>query len=203
MSKIDIVDGFYRVLLRIEEIPKLGVALPVAPGQVPLVAFPSAVPMGWVESLPYLTTLTETVCDLSNAKLADRLYINEPHRLKGTAATTAHDVPRVPPPRAADAARSIQRRTPQAASVDIYVDDFLLLAQTKTQQDRVLRTALNTIDEVFRPLKPGDPSHRKEPSSVKKMLKGNASWSTCKRLLVGWDVDSIEMTLNLPPHRLK
>lgn len=32
MAKIDIADGFYRVGLQIEDIPKLGVALPTPPG---------------------------------------------------------------------------------------------------------------------------------------------------------------------------
>jgi hypothetical protein len=85
--------------------------------------------------------------------------------------------------------------------VDVYVDDFLLLAQTATQRRRVMRAALHAIDDVFRPLAPDDPSHRKEPASVKKMLKGDAYWSPQKRML-GWDVDAASLTLNLPPHRL-
>ena len=66
MAKIDIADGFYRVWARVEDIPKLGVALPTAPGTPPLIAFPSALPMGWVESPLYFTTLTETSCDVAN-----------------------------------------------------------------------------------------------------------------------------------------
>eukprot|EP00980_Cylindrotheca_fusiformis_P030443 scaffold24817_cov211-Cylindrotheca_fusiformis.AAC.1 len=34
--KIDIKDGFYRIWLRLEDIPKLGVAIPSAPGEPPL-----------------------------------------------------------------------------------------------------------------------------------------------------------------------
>ena len=36
----------------------------------------------------------------------------------------------------------------------MYVDDFLLLAQTLAQQQRVLHTSLIAVDDVFRPLKP-------------------------------------------------
>ena len=50
LSKIDIADGFYRVWLQLADIPKLGVVLPTSPGQLPLIAFPLALPMGWVES---------------------------------------------------------------------------------------------------------------------------------------------------------
>ena len=38
MLKIDLSDGFYRVCLRAEDIPTLGVAFPVGPGEEPLVA---------------------------------------------------------------------------------------------------------------------------------------------------------------------
>jgi hypothetical protein len=48
LGKIDIADGFYRVGVRTCDIPKLGVALPHTPGNARLVAFPLALPMGWV-----------------------------------------------------------------------------------------------------------------------------------------------------------
>ena len=38
--KLDISDGFYRINLAIEDIPRLGVVFPVADGEEPLVAFP-------------------------------------------------------------------------------------------------------------------------------------------------------------------
>ena len=54
MAKIDIADGFYRVGLRTADILKLGVEMPTSsPGcPPPLVAFPLALPMGWVEFPP-------------------------------------------------------------------------------------------------------------------------------------------------------
>ena len=60
------------------------------------------------------------------------------------------------------------------AAVDVYVDDFLLLAQTEHNKQRVMREALYSIDNILRPLTASDPPHRKEPASVKKMLKGDA-----------------------------
>ena len=57
------------------------------------------------------------------------------------------------------------------------------MAQTSAQQTAVMRSALSSIDEALRPLEPGDPPHRKEPSSTKKMLKGDAHWATTKRIL--------------------
>ena len=131
MSKIDIADGFYRVWLQTADIIKLGVALPVPPGHPPLVAFPLALPMGWVESPPYFTALTETICDLTNAKLGDPRYTGTPHRLETAAATPAPDTTVSKRPRSVSA--PIVPRRP-VARVDVYVDDFLLLAQTQHQQ---------------------------------------------------------------------
>ena len=82
--------------------------------------------------------------------------------------------------------------------VDVYVDNFLLLAQTAHQRQRVMRATLSAIDDAFRPVDPSDPVHRKEPASTKKMAKGDAYWSPRKRIL-GWDIDTEAMTLNLPP----
>ncbi len=210
MAKIDIADGFYRVWLQIDDVPKLGVALPTAPGSRPLVAFPLALPMGWVLSPPYFTVLTETACDLANAILKARLShtrITETHRLEAVAATPPSDADAGLAPSADCGLRygtppilSVSDQPP-VAYADVYVDDFLLLAQTQAQQRKVLRSTLVAIDEVFRPLEVGDPSHRKEPASVKKMQKGDAHWSTWKRIL-GWDINTVTETLHLPPHRV-
>ncbi|KAI2499364.1 hypothetical protein MHU86_15146 [Fragilaria crotonensis] len=75
------------------------------------------------------------------------------------------------------------------------------MAQTHTHRQKVMRSTLHAIDEVFRPLDPTDPPDRKEPASVKKMLKGDAQWSTFKRIL-GWDIDTETSTLHLPIHRV-
>ena len=50
--KVDLSDGFYRVNLNIDDIPKLGVAFPTEPGQEPLIALPLVLPMGWKNSPP-------------------------------------------------------------------------------------------------------------------------------------------------------
>ena len=131
--------------------------------------------------------------------------LRNPHRLEAVAATPP---PSLQGPVLQPAATTCaptdgypsQQRRPLAA-VDVYVEDFLLLAQTQYQQRRVLRAALHSIDKVFRPLDAHDPGHRKEPASVKKMLQGDAFWAPRKRIL-GWDIDAATLTLHLPPHRL-
>ena len=208
MAKIDIADGFYRVWVAIHDVPKLGVALPVSPGSVPLVAFPLALPMGWIDSPPYFTSVTETICDEANSLLSQPgdLRLQYPHHLEAVAATppmenagTQLPTPvHVLPPSPHGGATCTKM---PVAAVDVYVGDFLLLAQTRHQQQRVVRASLHSIDGVLRPLGDSDPPERKEPASVKKMLKGDVHWSPQKRML-GWDIDSSDLTLNLPPHRV-
>ena len=67
--KVDVSDGFYRVWLCTSSIAKLGVTLPKMQGLQKLVAFPLVLPMGWTESPPYFSVLTETVCDPTNKEL--------------------------------------------------------------------------------------------------------------------------------------
>jgi hypothetical protein len=69
LSKIDIADGFYRMWINLNDVPKLGVMFPGAPGDDPLVGFPLVLPMGWMQSPPLFTAATETVADLANQKL--------------------------------------------------------------------------------------------------------------------------------------
>ena len=47
LSKVDISDGFYRVWLQANDIPKLGMLFPGLPGEEPLIAFPLVLPTGW------------------------------------------------------------------------------------------------------------------------------------------------------------
>ena len=97
LGRIDIADGFYRVWILIRDVPKMAVALPVAPHAGPLVAFPLALPMGLVESPPLFTALTETVCDLASAKLRESSHSSAPHRLAQAAATVVESPSPLPP----------------------------------------------------------------------------------------------------------
>ena len=67
--KIDLSDGFYRVGLNIDDIPKLGVVFPTKPGQEPLIVFPLVLTMGWKNSAPFFCTIPETIADLANQQI--------------------------------------------------------------------------------------------------------------------------------------
>jgi hypothetical protein len=73
----------------------------------------------------------------------------------------------------------------------------MIIAQ-RPQQLPTMNATLHAISQVF-----CDPAktHRRCTISESKLDKGDAAFSTKKRLL-GWDVDTHTMTLTLPPHRL-
>jgi len=92
LIKINISDGFYRIALNIDDIPKLGVVFPTLPGEKPLVAFPLVLPMGWSNSPPIFSTVTETIADLANERLNSNINM-PPHHLNDL----AESIPSPPP----------------------------------------------------------------------------------------------------------
>jgi hypothetical protein len=87
------------------------------------------------------------------------------------------------------------------ASVDVFVDDFIALAQGSTNRKRwVRRILMEAIDDVLWPVDDQDEPYRREPISVDKLQKGDACWETRKKIL-GMIIDTVLMTLELPPRR--
>jgi hypothetical protein len=208
--KIDIADGFYRVWVRAEDVPKLGVAFPSLDAKQPLVAFPLVLPMGWTESPPYFCTVTETITDLANERIL-KWRPAPTHRLEPSANTRPPPLNNRPPSNTTSHHTQLPtHRDPMLPSnsrqlgiVDIFVDDFVAAAQgSARRRNHIRRILLNAIDDVLRPLDSADSASRREPISVKKLRQGDASWSTVKTVL-GWIIDTVAMTLTLPSHRIE
>ncbi|KAK1732369.1 hypothetical protein QTG54_016948 [Skeletonema marinoi] len=239
MLKVDISDGFYRINLNIEDIPKLGVAFPTQPGEEKLVALPLVLPMGWKNSPPVFVTATETIADLTNQRLRSRIE-PRPHALDEAAEAVPSPAPPTcpcapkilrPPSRALKSYRPpsrserrvhwrgkyitaqpvgvavpsqrdpcLPKRVQPVAYIDVFVDDFVALAQQCGNSRRVRRTLLHAIDDVLRPLDKFDEVQRREPVSMKKLKQGDCSWGTIKNVL-GWIIDTVSMTVHLPLHR--
>jgi len=86
--KVDLSDGFYRVWLQARNCPKLALVLPDLDGNGrPLVAVPLALPMGWVESPPWFSAVTETGANMANHWLCRNFVKVPPHRLDHTCNT--------------------------------------------------------------------------------------------------------------------
>ena len=146
----------------------------------------------------------EKVADLANKSFRSH-QPSRPHKLDDRAGAI---VPPPAPPLAEEHAKLTSNpylgrpKVKLLAYMDVFVDDFLGLAQGPRHRRRhVCRTLFHALDKVFWPLDRQDNKQRKEFLSMKKLEAGDCSWSTCQTIL-GWIVDSVNMTITLPPHRV-
>jgi hypothetical protein len=146
LLKLDLSNGYYRVHLSPKAALKLAVVLPGIHPYKNLVGIPLCLPMRWTHSPPYFCAFTETAADIANHNLTHTMS-PQPHHLD--LSSQQHDVPRqshyhssvVHPPTALSQTRPL-------SYVDIYIDDFIGLAQ-QLITTTTLRTLLHAIDSVF------------------------------------------------------
>ena len=135
------------------------------PGDKPLIAFPLVLPIGWTNSPLIFSTATKTIADIANARLFSG-WVPPSHPLDELAASVSappHEAywgSELTPPLEPYPNRdpSLPTVGAPAAYVDVFVDDFVGLAQKHKQ--RVCCTLLEAVDEVFHPLSPTDPPTR-------------------------------------------
>ena len=200
--KIDLSDGYYRVPLNARGALQLAVAMPSSRRR-PLLAIPTVLPMGWLESPPYFCMATETIADYTNAGGGLPFCGNPPAHFQ-EAGAAALDVPQF--------RDSVSPSLPSYLTplqplqyVDVYIDDFMALAQTLPVATNLRRRLMFNINDVFRAnSRPSDflDPVRREPISQKKLDQWDASWKTTGTVL-GWLIDTVAGTLCLPPHRLE
>ena len=127
---------------------------------------------------------------------------NRPHRLD---AVSESPPLASPPPNTIVLLPTLAATSPSKCPVqywDIYVDDFLSLVQgNKWHRRAVKRILLQSLDRVFRPLDDNDVPDRQEPASLKKLRKGDGAWTT-QKTMPGWQIDTADRTITLPPHRI-
>jgi hypothetical protein len=206
LSKVDIADGFYRIWVKAADIPKIGVLLPAEQGQERLIGFPVVLPMGWKESPPVFTSATERVTDLANDQIQQGNK-QPPHRLdrnsESCSMAATNPLGNQQPMQKPDGAWAHDHAHKPVDKWDVYVDDFIGLAQgNATWRKRVKRALLHSLDCVFRGLNNTDGPHQQEPAFVKKLLKGDATWANRKTVL-DWVLDTVDKTIQLPPHRVE
>jgi hypothetical protein len=80
------------------------------------------------------------------------------------------------------------------------------MAQRDKQQfSKICRTLLHTLDvlhildEVLQKLNTLDDEHRQKSASTKQLNQGDACWGTPK-LVLGWIIVTVLLTLRLPQH---
>jgi hypothetical protein len=78
LSKIDLSDGFWRMIVKEEEVWSFCYVMPDPPGDPIRIVVPSALQMGWTESPAYFCTATETARDVIQGLVADKVQL-PPH----------------------------------------------------------------------------------------------------------------------------
>jgi hypothetical protein len=191
MAKIDLADGYYRIPLSESAALELAVVLPADKGTGPLIGIPLSLPMGWRQSPPYFCAFTETCADLANTT-----HIQKPTHAFGFVTDAQTDLPHLAFDPAANWPYNAAPPDEPLQFVDVYLDDFMLIAQ-QPNHFATLQRLLHHLDKVFQD---PDNSPRKSVVSRSKVDKGDATYSTSKRIL-GWDIDTLRMELTLPEHR--
>jgi hypothetical protein len=189
MAKVDLSDGYYRVPLAPEATLHLAVIIPSdVPAEKSLIALPLTLPMGWSHSPPYFCAYAESIADVANSP--SRTY--PPHYLlQQTQSATVLQASHFHP----SAIVLGSCTTPALNYTDIYIDNFMIIAQ-KPNHLPTMNHLLTTIDQVFHDTQ----TNRRQIVSASKLQKGDAAFSTFKRIL-GWDLKTETMTLHLPEAR--
>jgi hypothetical protein len=197
LSKYNIKDGFYCMFLRANDCPHLAIILPLYPGEEQLVTIPMSCIMGWVESPPTFCAMSEMVTDLMNRWFSTSPERPCPHRLDGAAGHADDWSSWDPDPAGAPSSNRPFLRP--VGSTNVFVDNFIQLGQGSPSRLQSLRRhLLHSIDQVLSAPTSGE--KRNEAVSLKKLLMGDGSWST-RKLMLGWILDTVRQTLELPPHR--
>ena len=199
LIKIDLADEYYQVPLGSHRALQLAVVLP-ANFQDPLIAIPLTLPMGWNESLPYFCMCTETIADITNHQLVSRVQPPWcPHPQEHLANVNQHEcLGHMGRPLVGIVLPRMHLQQRPLTCADVYLDDFIGLAQTLPDETWVHQHLMYNINDMFNP-NTGQEHICKEPTSDKQLTSGDASWCT-NHTILQWDLDTTCHTLELPAH---
>ncbi len=169
MAKLDLADGYYRVPLSPLAALELAVVLPGDGPYQHLIGIPLSLPMGWTHSPPYFCAYTETITDIANASLhhpaLPRHALEPVLQQFATMLDTKFQSSALLPLGA--------QSLPPLATVDVYLDDFMALAQPPHHM-KTMRTLLHAVDAIFF----DTPAHstRRSIVSTSKIANGDGTW---------------------------
>ena len=130
LNKVDLVDAYMRIWVRLEDIPLVVFLVPKAtPDGDRLVGFHLSIPMGYVESSAFFCATIETVKD----RALDTLYMRQtapPHHLENLADTNTPETSAQEVAATLEAdndweALSLHARATALAHVEVDLDDFI------------------------------------------------------------------------------
>ena len=217
-AKLDIKDGFWRMVVPEDDEYNFAYVLPQLPGDEsdPQIVIPSSLQMGWKHSPPFFCAASETGRDVGEHLLHQTVGSLPPHPFE------THMLDPVDPdllrdstdhpaswddatlPDYSDKLQSLLE-THQAdffKLLEVYVDDFIGVLHSDDLEvlRHATRAMLHGIHSVFPPPASGLPED--DPISYKKLLAGDGIWAVRKEVL-GWIFDGILRTMELPPEKIE
>ncbi len=189
LAKIDLSDGFWRMLVQEDQQWNFAYVMPDPPGHPVRIVVPSALQMGWAESPAYFCAATETGRDIIQGLVDDEVEL-PPHCLE-------HYM------QPAKKAKRAKGDSPGRVGLYVYVDDYIAGVVENaegTLLGRVARCALHGIHSVFPPPEVTGHAGGKDPISIKKLEKGDAQWNHEKEIL-GFVVDGLNRTVRITANK--
>jgi len=186
LSKLDISDGFWRLIVQDADSYNFVYVLPQEAGEPCQVVVPAAVQMGWVESPSHLCRVTETARDITQHCVDNLIAL--PHDPIEESMTIV-DVP------------LLGRTRSPTKLLQVYVDDFCYAATQSEDGEHIptIRWAvIHGIHAVFPPTSVTHHKDGKEPISAKKLAAGDGNFDT-KKEMIGFVFDGVKRTVHLPP----
>ena len=193
MSKTDVADALMQIRLALHAIPTVAALLPAQPGESPLIAFPMVLPRlmsGNINEDPHhLSNVADTPPTSTSNQCLSTNTTNVYSR--GPLLNHLSNVADTPPTSTSN--QCLSTNTPNVYSrgpllkltnfTEVYMDDFLMASQFPSCQRAAIHNNLFHI-------------------SIKKLEKGDAAWST-EKVVLGWHINTIQRTIELPQHRIK
>ena len=188
-SKLDLSDGFWRLITNAQDAYNFCYVLPALPGQPLQIVVPSALQMGWQQSPAAFCAATETTRDIVQGYV-DQKIVLPPHPME------KFMIPARP-------ARKQEPGSTAPQATYVYVDDFVLAAVEDNQGSQlstIARAALHGIHSIFPPPAITGHVNGKDPISQKKLDKGDAKWDPNK-VILGFQFNGKNRTVCLPPDK--
>ena len=198
MAKLDIKDGFWRIVVEPNGAWNFAYVLPQVNDTDPIqIVIPLSAQMGWTLSPPYFCAATETARDVGQELTEQPNGTLARHPFE-TQMTASEEVTCLPP-----VTIDNKKHTDNFTNLlEVYVDDFIGLIEATSQADilHYSRAMLHAIHSVF------PPRHLtghggEDPISQQKLEKGDGLWQTRKEIL-GWILDGINKTITLPQDKV-
>jgi hypothetical protein len=218
LAKLDIKDGFWRMVVPEDDEFNFAYVLPQLPSTkaaAPMIVIPSSLQMGWKHSPPFFCAASETGRDVGEHLLHQNIGSLTPHPFEThmldtmdpalLRASTEHpdSWDDAALPAYSDKLQTLltTHRADFFKLLEVYMDDYIGVVHS--DDVAVLRHAtramLHGIHSVFPPPASGKPED--DPISYKKLLAGDGIWAVRKEIL-GWIFDGILRTMELPPDKI-